>query len=126
MLAIAADAPLAHFRRVLGNASPRSKARRWQLEAGRTGQDLDASDSSHDDGLDQELLLRPGRVQSPDDLHALDDLAESGEALSIRIAAPSVVELGLLADADEEFRRGRSWTLRAIETVPSRCLRRVC
>src|SRR5579885_1810971 len=65
----------------------------------------DSPPARHLDDLDRRLQLlavRPGRLNLLDHVHALDDPAEGGEALAVRVALAAEVQLRLVADADEE------------------------
>ena len=74
------------------------------------------------DDLDRRFQRLPfGRrlLDLLDHVHALDHLAERGEALAVRVALAAEVELGLVADADEEVGGRGVGPSRAIEIVPS-------
>jgi hypothetical protein len=82
-------------------------------------------DSADGDDLDRRVeLLAAGRtgLDGPDDVPPSDDAAESGESLAVGVPLAAEVELGLVVDANEKARGGRSGVARAMEIAPSRCL----
>ena len=63
---------------------------------------LAAFDPGDRDRWGEGLALAGGGLDGADGVHAGDDLAEGGEALTIDVAAAAEVEFGLVIDADEE------------------------
>jgi len=67
---------------------------------------LAAFDPGDRDRWGEGLALAGGGLDGADGVHAGDDLAEGGEALTIDVAAAAEVEFGLVIDADEEVGDG--------------------
>ncbi len=73
------------------------------------------SEASEKSGRDRDRignLLRlafPDREHQPHNVHALDHLTECGKALAVGVAKPTVVQFGLVPDADEESRSRSAW-----------------
>ncbi len=68
---------------------------------------VDAVDVVDPDRWREALGLEGRFVDRMDDVHASGDFAEGGEALPVRVAASTEVELGLRTEADEEVRERR-------------------
>lgn len=59
------------------------------------------------DLLDENLAVGRHLLDAADDGHALDDPAEGGVSLAVRVPPAAEIHLGLVVDADEKFGAGR-------------------
>jgi hypothetical protein len=66
---------------------------------------VDDVSKQYGDWWNQRFALRMACVNAPYNLHSANDFTEGGESLSVRVTASTKIELRLVSNANEEFRR---------------------